>query len=219
MTVANEEWYHTQSLYLDVEQAFWTGPPPPGMKQDIIEIGIVEMDLTTLEMKRPKSFFVRPRRWEISDACTQLTGITAGDIQTARPFPEVLASLTEEFSPSKHLCCTWGDDADVIAKTSLEFGLRTPLRNLLDLARLFRQLLLFKQQPSLGNAIEMLGIQFDGVPHTAMADAINTAHVHAALIRRMRQQPAPSPLPARQAAVTTPVTGFGEKLSQALGAV
>ena len=78
MTVPDEK-HHTRSIYIDVEQSCWTGPPPPGMRQEIIEIGVVEMDLQTLEITRERARFVRPRRWEISDRCTELTGITEGE--------------------------------------------------------------------------------------------------------------------------------------------
>ncbi len=43
------------------------------------------MDLSTLCITQQASHFVRPRRWEISLKCTQLTGITAEDIQSAKP--------------------------------------------------------------------------------------------------------------------------------------
>ena len=59
---SDEQQYHPRSLYIDVEMTCWTGPPPPGMKQEIIEIGIAEMDLRTLDITREASYFVRPRR-------------------------------------------------------------------------------------------------------------------------------------------------------------
>jgi inhibitor of KinA sporulation pathway (predicted exonuclease) len=216
MTVDDTK-HHIRSIYIDVELSCWAEPPPPGMRQEIIEIGLVEMDLHTLEITREKSHFVRPKRWEISDRCTNLTGITKEDIRSARPFPEVLAALTDEFSPSRALCCTWGNDAGLIAAACQSQGLRTPLRYLLDLAHLFQGLFLLKQTPGLRSAVGMLDLEFDGVPHGALVDARNTARVHAAVIHRMKRQPVPPPTPARQAAEVAALTPFGEKLRQALG--
>jgi inhibitor of KinA sporulation pathway (predicted exonuclease) len=186
------------------------------MRQEVIEIGVVEMDLQTLAITRERSHFVRPRRWEISERCTELTGITKDDIKDARPFPEVLASLTEEFSPSKALCCTWGKDAGLIGSSWQAQGLKTPLRYLLDLARLFEGLFLLKQTAGLRSAVDMLGLEFDGVPHGALVDARNAARVHAAVIRRMRRQPDPSSLPREQIVEVATVTSFAEKLRRAL---
>jgi hypothetical protein len=63
MTVHDKK-HHTRSIYIDVEQSCWTGLPPLGMRQEIIEIGVVEMDLQTLEITRERAHFVRPRREE-----------------------------------------------------------------------------------------------------------------------------------------------------------
>jgi hypothetical protein len=43
MTVDNV--HHTHALYLDLEWSCGNVPPPPGMQQEMIEIGIVEMDV------------------------------------------------------------------------------------------------------------------------------------------------------------------------------
>jgi inhibitor of KinA sporulation pathway (predicted exonuclease) len=216
MTVHDDK-YHARAIYIDTEQNCWAGSPPPGMRQDIIEIGVVEMDLQALEITRENSYFVRPKRWEISELCTDLTGITKDDIQRARPFPDVIDSLTQEFTPSKALCCAWGHDASLIASTCQTHGLKTPLRYRLDLSQLFQWLFLSKQTPSLQHAVEMLGMEFDGVPHGALVDARNTARVHAAVIRRMRREPDPVAAPVKPAIEASPITPFGEKLRRVIG--
>jgi inhibitor of KinA sporulation pathway (predicted exonuclease) len=216
MTDADDQRCHTRALYFDVEQTCWSAPPPPGMQQEIIEIGVAAMDLETLEITLEKSYFVRPRRWEISAKCTQLTGISTDDIRTARPFPEVLTGITREFTPSKGLCCTWGDDAALIAKACQSYGLKSPFRNLIDLAVIHKHLFLLKDQSGLRKAIEMLGLSFVGEQHTALADALNTARVHASLIRRMRREPDPAPPPADPPAKVSSESAFAAKLLRAL---
>jgi inhibitor of KinA sporulation pathway (predicted exonuclease) len=212
----HDEKYHNRSIYIDVEQSCWTGPPPPGMRQEIIEIGVVEMDLQTLKITREKAHFVRPRRWEISDRCTELTGITGDDIRNARPFPDAITAVTQEFSPARTLSCTWGNDAVLIAAACQEHGLKTPLRYRLDLAQLIQSAFLLRQTPSLRDAVEMLGLDFDGVPHGALVDARNTARVHAAFIRRMRREPDPVRVPVKLDVETSPISPFGEKLRRAI---
>jgi inhibitor of KinA sporulation pathway (predicted exonuclease) len=83
---------HAHALYLDLEWTCWDAPPPPGMRQEIIEIGIVEMDLLTLAVTEEASYFIRPRRWEISPMCTRLTGITSEDISKAM----IVSAMTDE---------------------------------------------------------------------------------------------------------------------------
>jgi inhibitor of KinA sporulation pathway (predicted exonuclease) len=187
------------------------------MQPEIIEIGVVEMDLQTLETTRENSYFVRPKRWEITERCTELTGIIKDDIQNARPFPAVIEALKEEFVPGKAQCCAWGHDASLIASTCQAHGFKTPLRYRMDMSRLVQELFLLKQTPGLRDAVEMLGLDFDGVPHGALVDAQNTARVHAALIHRMRREPDPIRSPVKQLIEMSPITFFGEKLRRAIG--
>ena len=46
MTISTktESQYHKQAIYLDLEWTCWDTDPPAGMKQEIIEVGIVAMD-------------------------------------------------------------------------------------------------------------------------------------------------------------------------------
>jgi inhibitor of KinA sporulation pathway (predicted exonuclease) len=213
--MTTNDMHHTHGIYLDVEMTCWDSPPPLGMKQQIIEIGIVSMDLISLDIILEASYFVRPRQWDISPKCTALTGITKEDIQSARSFPEVIADLTEAFEPKTKLCGTWRDDASVIASTCRMQGLRSPLRYLLDVEHLFQGAFLLKQQVSLQGAVKLLGLEFDGVPHGALADARNTALVHAAIIRRMRREPDPLSVPISEPLEAT-MSLFAEKLSYSL---
>jgi inhibitor of KinA sporulation pathway (predicted exonuclease) len=207
---------HKSALYLDLECTFWEEPPPLGMKREIIEIGVVEMDLQSLTIVREAVYFVRPRRWDISQACTKLTGITAEDIQSALPFGDVLNALTAEFSPATKLCCTWGDDAEVIAHTCHSHGQKSPFRHIFDVGYFFQRAFLLKQQSSLGGALEMLGLDPEGIPHGALVDARNTARIHAALARRMRREPGPPARSVCEPRKTEPGGIFAEKLRQCL---
>ena len=217
--MTGNELLHTQGVYIDVELTCWPGSPPAGMKQEIIEIGAVAMNLASLDITLEASYFVRPRRWEISSKCTMLTGITKEDIQSAPPFQDVLAEFIDAFDPKGKLCGTWGaDDATLIEQACQAAGLKSPLRYLVDVGQLFQRAFLLKQQTSLQKAVKLLGLQFNGVPHSAVADARNTALIHAAIIRRMRREPEPvTAAPHPEPAATAKLSAFGEKLSRSLG--
>ena len=189
---ANEPQYHVRSIYIDVELTCWEGAPPLGMKQEIIEIGITELNLITCRLSRKHLTSSDQRDGKSARSVPTLPAFTTDDIRQARSFPKALESLTEQFAPSRALCCTWGDDASLIAATCQARGLNTLLRNLLDLSQLFQGLIQLKQRASLQNAVEMLGMGSDGVPQRALVDAHNTVRIHAAIIRRMRRKPDPT---------------------------
>jgi len=58
----DETMRHTRALYIDLESTCWNRMPPPGMTPEIIEIGIVELDLIGLRITQEAAYFVRPRR-------------------------------------------------------------------------------------------------------------------------------------------------------------
>jgi inhibitor of KinA sporulation pathway (predicted exonuclease) len=180
---------HEKAFYLDMEFTCWDGPPPVGLRPEIIEIGAVEMDLDSLHITKERTFFVRPRHLEISTRCSDITGISVDDLRAAPPFDKVLGVLIDEFRPSERLCCSWGNDADLLSEACRSCGMRSPLRNVVDLSHFVWRLFLLLQRPSVRSAIEILGLRFEGAAHTALADARNTARVHAEILRRMRNHP------------------------------
>ena len=206
----------TTALYLDLEWTCWDSLPPLGMQSEIIEIGLVEMNLGTLDIIQEGTYFVRPRRWEISLKCANLTGITADDIRRAPPLSEVLGVLTKKFEPQKKPCCTWGDDVSMIAKTCQGLGLISPFRRPIDLAKVFHGAFATKEQKSLGAAIKMLDLEFDGVPHGALSDARNTARVHACILRRMRRDPEPPQTKVIKRNEIASLSPFAQKLGECL---
>jgi inhibitor of KinA sporulation pathway (predicted exonuclease) len=207
---------HELALYIDLEWNCWDGPPIPGRYQEIIEIGIVEMNLATLETTREKDYLIRPRHLDISAACTQITGLTEEDLKSASPFPEVIEQFATHFSPRERLCCTWGSDAHVLASACSRYKIPCPVRNRLDVSQLFWHCFLLRQQPSLRTAIEIAELPFDRIAHTALGDARNTARVHAEIIRRMRRQPSPVPTQPIPADVAPQPSILAEKLRRFL---
>jgi inhibitor of KinA sporulation pathway (predicted exonuclease) len=207
-----------RALYLDLEWTCWDAPPPPGMQQEIIEIGIVEMDVATLDIIHEASYFVRPRRWEISHKCSILTGIKDQDIQRARRLSEVLDSIQQAFQPSDKVCCTWGDDVSVMARACHSIGMKNPFRRPIDVAKVFQGAFVLREQASLTKAIAMMNMKFEGGAHGALSDARNTAQLHASMLRRLRLRGEPLvPLAVEQNTVI-PLSPFGQKLKQSLSA-
>jgi inhibitor of KinA sporulation pathway (predicted exonuclease) len=207
---------HEHALYIDLEWNCWDAAPIPGRHQEIIEIGVVEVRLDTLEMIGEKDYLIRPRLLDISAACTQITGLTAEDLKQAPPFPDVLRQFEEDFQPQGKLCCAWGNDASVLDSACSRHKVPCPLRNRVDVGLLFWHIFLLKDQPSLRKAIEIIGIPYDGIAHTALGDARNTARVHAEIIRRMKRESVSTPIAATPSERPRYPTVMAEKLGKIL---
>lgn len=94
---------------VDVEATCWEGEPPPGQHNEIIEIGLVVLNLHTLERTDKRSIMVRPEHSEISEFCTRLTGITAGEAASGLTFHEACHLLRREYHSDSRLWASWGD--------------------------------------------------------------------------------------------------------------
>jgi inhibitor of KinA sporulation pathway (predicted exonuclease) len=201
------------ALYLDLElncpDRFRPGDPDP----EIIEIAAVELEVTSLQIVRERSYLVRPQR-EISRRCTKITGLTSEDFKGAAPFREVIAEIGSEW-PGRATSIAWGEDGPILTRACRQHRVRMPFRRFIDLSQIVRQALLFENQLSLRAALGLLGLQFDGCAHMALADARNTARLHAEVIRRLRA-PGPDPAPASEVSGPAQPTWFGQLLANSL---
>jgi inhibitor of KinA sporulation pathway (predicted exonuclease) len=59
------------------------------MRPKIIEIGAVEMDLDNLNIIKEQAYIVRPRHLDISKRCSDITGVSRGDLGGAPSFNSV----------------------------------------------------------------------------------------------------------------------------------
>jgi inhibitor of KinA sporulation pathway (predicted exonuclease) len=210
-----EKGQYDRALYIDLEWSCWDGPIPHGRTAEIIEIGVVELDLVSLKITREASYLVRPRHLDISAACTKITGLCAEDLRSAPRLPEVVTRLENEFGPQDKICGTWGDDAEIFAQACHQHKLRSPLRNISNVSQMFWRLSMTRQQPSLVSAVEHLGLSFHGVAHTAVADARNTARVHAEMIRRIRRESEKNREEPLAISEQAEITAFGKALLRA----
>ncbi len=179
-----------RSLYIDLELTCWENVlPPTGEKNEIIQIGLVEVDNSNLSIRREKNIYVKPIHSSISEYCTNLTGIKKSDISSkGRPLNEALSTIQKEFGPNSKMCFAWGKDNDAINDACIEMMIRNPFQeSMIDLGLIFRSTFDIKQNLSLPAALEFLNLKFEGKQHDALVDAKNTAILHIEMIRRARE--------------------------------
>lgn len=200
------------ALYLDLEMNCPDRFRPGDADPEIIEIGIVELDVVSLEIVREANYLVRPHR-DISRRCTKITGLTGDDFRGAKPFRDVIADICVQW-PGKATGIAWGEDGAVLTRACRQHRLRTPFRRFIDLSHIVRHALLLQNQLSLRGTLDLLGLPFDGCAHMAVADARNTARIHAEIVRRLRgRHPTSSPVPEARPAQPT---WFGQLLEDSL---
>lgn len=174
-------------LILDLECACWEDEVPEGMRNDIISVGLVEIDTRQREIVREAEYFIRPRNAVISEFCTSLTGITTEHLRKhGRPFPEVMRSLHKEFGVGNKVWMAWGDDRDVLRSDCRHHRIEMPFSD--DYVNLSAVLgFAFGRHKKFGlrRAMQAVGLEFEGRQHSALADARNTARLWMTVARTM----------------------------------
>lgn len=207
-------------LVCDVEATCWDeekgSPQPPDEETEIIEIGVVELDLRTFVRTKKSSILIKPQRSRVSPFCTQLTTITQEMLdRDGVTYEEACRRVREEHHAARRPWCSWGvydrDMFDLEARRRVIAGSaklgpteheKASNRMLGWPAEVYpwsRQHTNMKQVLSLiggrfdgefgmAHACKLAGIALEGTHHRGADDAWNIAGIVAWMLRRTRGQ-------------------------------
>lgn len=147
----------------------------------IIEIGAVAVDFRPngcCETMSEFQTYCQPNE-SITEYITNLTGISD---ETVKDAPSIEDSLVSFWAWSKKnktaQYVAWGTDMELIRRASWEHGVHFKRTRELDLKSMTYWFLLHRNMShrgGLAKTMGMLGIDFDGVAHSALTDAKNTS--------------------------------------------
>jgi inhibitor of KinA sporulation pathway (predicted exonuclease) len=181
------------ALSVDVERTCWDGDPPDGMRPEIIQIGLVEVDFDNLRLGREARMFVRPYLSTVSPYCTSITGITPEILKReGRPFAEVLRTIAKDWGPAHKSLLSWGSDWHGIEAECRENGYVNPFpaEGAINIGQAFTLLHGARSRLGLYAALEAVGIEPVGSRHDGLDDAKNAGLLalhHARELRAVRQ--------------------------------
>lgn len=171
-------------ICLDLEMCCWNDGREP-RTGEIIEVGLAAVNLRTKEITDRSQYYVLPEHDEISEFCTELTGITQARLDKAgRPLGEVVASMREKYGWHS-VYAAWGRDNHVLRKECDAKGVDMPFYEFHNLSSLFR---IIKGGPKkrlgMRKAMAIQGLEFEGNQHSGADDAFNLARLALTFIRQ-----------------------------------
>lgn len=168
-------------LVIDLEMTC-EEPRPKGYKPEIIEIGIVKVDLDG-NVKSREQILVKPTHNTISDFCTELTGHTFENLKrNGIPLESAFNKIKKLGSRNKKIIA-WGEDWKQFEMEADWKGLENPLSGrYLNLSMLHSVLHRTVHKTALEDAIEYYGVEKVGKLHSGVDDAHNTALVFKAML-------------------------------------
>jgi inhibitor of KinA sporulation pathway (predicted exonuclease) len=169
----------THFLALDVEATCDDGGGVPRQEMETIEIGAVVAN-ADCEVVDEFQTFIRPvRHTRLTPFCIRLTGIRQADVDGAPGFREAMDAFKGWFSKYPDLVQwgSWGDyDKRQLEQDCALHGLSSsvylPGRHL-NLKEAFKAALGLGTKPGLGQAIDIVGLEFLGTHHRGIDDARN----------------------------------------------
>ena len=162
---------------VDVEATCWDGRPPPGQVSEIIEIGLTVVDLNQRARLAKHRILVRPRRSEVSAFCTELTSLTAEEVDTGVTFKEACKTLAAEHDAGTRPWASWGDyDRNQFTRQCQQTGVEYPFGRDHTNAKLrFTEAHHLRKRPGMAQALEIAGLPLEGRHHRGDDDSWNIA--------------------------------------------
>ena len=166
-------------LVLDLEATCCDKGSIARNQMEIIEIGAVMVDPTTLSIVDEFQTFVKPMRHPIlTEFCTALTSIAQTEVDRAPTYPEASAILKNWLSGySNGVFGSWGDyDRQQFKKDSnfhqLPFPIAYPHVNL---KKMFSETQGLPKRYGMEKALELAALPLEGTHHRGIDDARNIA--------------------------------------------
>lgn len=170
----------TESKYIcitDFEATCWDNDPIKRREMEIIEIGSVLVETSTLKIVAEYDRFVKPvRNPVLTDFCKSLTTIKQEQVDKAEPFPLVLKQWVDWMGNRNHITfASWGryDYNQLIQDCNYHrtfipifvwpnVNIKTSVADKLNC-----------KPKGVGSMLDKLGIKFEGIPHRGIDDAKN----------------------------------------------
>lgn len=175
-------------LSVDFEMTCWDGVPPPGQTPEIIQIGISEIDNESMNRVRSESWYVKNELSEVSERCTNLTGITPTILRRRGiPLAEVGRIIAKKYGSRNKGWIAWGSDKAAIDRDCHAKNVDPIFSNaFFNVGLLYSMVANEGRSIGLDEAAARFGIEFEGRPHDAGTDADVLAEVWCALGGLMR---------------------------------
>jgi len=177
-------------LVIDIESTCWEPPQskPKDEVQEIIEVGIAEVDIKELRIVHNEGLLVKPTHSKVSPFCTQLTTLTQEQVDKGTSYKEVCNQLVKVYDSPNRTWASWGDfDRKQFQKDSELNGVKYPFGpRHINIKNLFSVLHGLDRELGLDAALGYLGMKLDGTHHRGVDDARNIAKIFIHLLKYAR---------------------------------
>ena len=180
-----------QILVVDIESTCWRNNAEKKRQvSEVIEIGIVPIHVKTATVMaaEKRSIMVRPVNSEVSEFCTELTGITQEQASKGTSFIEACNTLYHDFNSSRRVWGSWGDyDRHMIESQCSSFRIKYPFGGRhINIKTLFAIIYNLDNEIGMMEALELTKLAHEGKHHRGVDDAYNIARIFSDMLKQSR---------------------------------
>ncbi len=165
---------YTKLIAFDLEMCCWNDGRKPSTGE-IIEIGLVEIDLEQGTLTRAAQYYVLPEHDEVSEFCTELTGITPHTIKRqGRHLEDVLRTIEKRFGFKSRIYLAWGRDESVLFDECASKGIDLYRFDFINYSMWYKVKSRFKnKRVGMRKAMLRENVEWVGKQHSGVVDAYN----------------------------------------------
>jgi len=175
-----------QILVVDIEATCWEKKiAPNGQRAEIIEIGIVVVDVQNMKIIDKESILVVPTESMVSDYCTALTTLTQLQVEMGMSYSRACEALSNKYRGRSRTWASWGNyDRIQFGRQCQERGVIYPFGPThLNIKNLFTLRRRHPKEVGMAKALRILGMELEGTHHRGDDDAFNTAKILIELLK------------------------------------
>jgi len=170
---------------VDLESTCWdTREESDQNTSEIIEIGIVLLNLDTGLVEKSQGILIKPEVSTVSPFCTELTTITQELLDAEGiSYASAYDILVDEYDSRNIPWVSWGDyDRNMLQRQSQRYGCDSPMSVDHINAKAMHAKLSKCKQVGMAKALNLLKIPLVGTHHRGIDDALNITKIYQALL-------------------------------------
>lgn len=167
-------------IIIDLEATCWNGEIPKGQVNEIIEIGICELDTISGAITKNKGILIKPEHSTVSPFCTELTTITQELLDNEGvSFEEAIELLEQKYQPDRFTWASYGQyDLNMLKKQCAIRKIDYPMgSHHINVKELFSEVKGLRKKVGMNGALHILDIPLEGTHHRGIDDAKNIAKI------------------------------------------
>lgn len=171
---------------VDLEATCWSDSQRSGKTSEIIEIGISELEISSMKILSSESIYLTPENSTVSEYCYNLTGISQELLDSkAIPFSKACNILQEKYKSKNRVWASYGYyDLRMFDEQCYRENINYPFGGKhINVKTLFALKYKLQKEVGMDSALKIAKLELEGRHHSGKDDSYNIAKILKEILR------------------------------------